>query len=81
MDAVEISLTGHMDLREMFDLQHESGAGFTKIRCEIRIASPAGEAEIRKLIETVERCCPVLDTVARPVPITSKVHLNDKPLT
>jgi uncharacterized OsmC-like protein len=81
IDSVAIGLTGHMDLREMFDLQHESGAGFTKIRCEVRIASPAGEAEIRKLVETVERCCPVLDTLARPVSITSKVHLNEKPLT
>ncbi len=81
LETVEIRLTGHMDLREMFDLQHESGAGFTKIRCEVRIVSPAGEDEIRKLVETVERCCPVLDTLARPVSIMSKVHLNDRSVT
>jgi uncharacterized OsmC-like protein len=81
LDSVEVSLAGHMDLREMFDLQHEGGAGFTKIRFETRLQSPASEADIRKLIETVERSCPVLDTLARPVQITGQVHLNDKPLT
>jgi len=81
VDSVEVSLAGYVDLREMFDLQHEAGAGFTKIRFETRIQSPASEADIRKLIETVERSCPVLDTLARPVPITGQVHHNDKPLT
>lgn len=81
LDSVEVSLAGYMDLREMFDLQHEAGAGFTKIRFETRIQSPASEADIRKLIETVERSCPVLDTLARPVPITGQVHHNDQPLT
>ncbi|MEK7788093.1 MAG: OsmC family protein [Chloroflexota bacterium] len=81
LDSVEVSLAGHLDLREMFDLQHEGGAGFTKIRFETRLQSPASEADIRKLIETVERCCPVLDMLERPVPVTGQVHLNDKPLT
>jgi uncharacterized OsmC-like protein len=80
LDAVHVSLSGQLDLREMFDLQHEAGAGFSKIRFETRLQSPANEAEIRKLVETVERCCPVLDTLARPVSVTGHVLLNDKPL-
>jgi len=80
LETVEVTLSGQMDLREMFDLQHKSGAGFSKIRCETRIRSSASEAEIRKLVETVERCCPVLDTLTRPVPVTGQVHFNNKPL-
>jgi len=81
LDSVDVSLSGQLDLREMFDLQHEAGAGFSKIRFETRLQSPASEAEIRKLVETVERCCPVLDTLGRPVPVTGQVHFNNKPLT
>ncbi len=81
LESVEVRLAGHVDLREMFDLQHECGAGFTKVRYETRIRSPAGEADIRRLVETVERCCPVLDTLTRPVAVTRQVHHNERPLT
>lgn len=78
LDSVSVSASGVMDLREMFDLKHECGAGFTKIRYETRIASPASEEQIRKLVETVERCCPVLDTLIRPVAVSGQVRLNDQ---
>lgn len=81
LDSVQVSVSGIMDLREMFDLKHECGAGYTKIRYQTRIESSAGEEQIRKLIETVERCCPVLDTLARPVPVSGQVHLNGKLLS
>ena len=81
LESVEVGLAGHMDLREMFDLQHECGAGFTKIRYETRIRSPAREADIRRLVETVERCCPVLDTLTRPVEVVGHVHHNERPLS
>jgi len=81
LEAVEVSLTGYMDVREMFDLQHETGAGFSKIRSEARLRSSASEADIRRLVETVERCCPVMDTLQRPVMLTNQVHLNDQLLT
>jgi uncharacterized OsmC-like protein len=79
LETVEVTLAGHMDLREMFDLRRESGAGFSKIRYEARIQSQASAEDIRRLVEVVERCCPVLDTLARPVPVNGAVFLNGKP--
>lgn len=80
LDSVEVTVSGYMDLREMFDLKHECGAGFTKVNFETHIQSPASEDTIRRLIETVERCCPVKDTLARPVPLTGQIRLNDRAL-
>ena len=48
----------------------------TDIAYVARIASPAGEDEIRRLLEAAERVCPVTALLTQPQPVTgSLVHV------
>lgn len=76
LDSVKVSLKGDIDLNGMFGLNKTSPAGFTKITFETNIESDADDEILKKLIETVESHCPVMDTITREVAVvgTAKVH-------
>ena len=78
--AVEVTARGHLDLRGLLGLDESTPAGFQKITFETALESPADPETIRGLVETVERHCPILDTLSRPVPVEGTVALNGAPL-
>jgi len=43
---------------------------------QVHIKSSAPQADLRRLVDTVEAQCPLLDTLTRPVKVTGKVTLN-----
>jgi putative redox protein len=80
LEGVRVRVRGDLDLRGLFELDDDVPAGCGRIQFATEIDSPADEATIRKLADTVERHCPVLDVLTRPVPIEGSVSLNGNAL-
>jgi uncharacterized OsmC-like protein len=76
LDKVKVDIKGNLDLKGLFAMDESSPAGYTKIGYETTIESPADTDTLRKLVETVESHCPVLDTLSRPVEVTGEVTAN-----
>lgn len=81
IDSVKCTLKGHLDLRGFFGLDEDCPAGYQKIAYQTEITSPASFDELRKLSELVERRCPVLNSLERPVPIDGTVVINGETVT
>ena len=76
LDQVEVKVTGYLDLKGLLALNEDTPAGFSEIRVETKLASQDDPEKVKKLIEMVEKHCPVLDTLARPVRVNGKAWLN-----
>ncbi|MFD9897015.1 OsmC family protein [Mesorhizobium sp. NPDC059025] len=78
LDSVSVQLSGDIDLRGFFDVDPEVRPGYQRISAEVHLDSPAPEADIARLKETVDRHCPVLDILRNPTPVdlrlTTKVR-------
>lgn len=80
LSKVEVRLQGHLDKRGMLGMNSAVSSGFQKVSYEITIDSAADEADIKKLIETVESHCPATDIFVRPIELTGKVSINGGPM-
>lgn len=72
LDSVSVRLTGNLDLRGFFAVDTQVRPGYQSIEATVAIDSPASDADLARLKETVDRHCPVLDiiTAATPVNLT-----------
>lgn len=77
LDSVTVYVKGTLDVRGFMG---EEGIppGYQKITFETRIESQSDSKAIEKLIQTVEACCPTMDTIRRPVEIQGKAFLNNE---
>lgn len=66
---VAVSVTGVSDARGFFNLDDEVPAGFTEVYGTIDIESDASDEDIERLRLAVNRHCPVLDDLRKPVPV------------
>lgn len=78
LKSVKVDIKGKLDLKGLFGLDKSVPAGYTSISFVANIESSADEESIRKLIETVESHCPVMDTLIRPMSISGVANLNGK---
>ena len=78
LDSLEVDLTGELDLRGLLGLGEKDGIppGFQNIRFETRLRSPADTERLKELVDTVERQCPILDTMLRSIDVTGKALIN-----
>ena len=74
LQDIAVSVTGVSDARGFFDVDDEVDAGFSEVYGEINIVSNASDDDIERLRQTVNRHCPVLDDLRKPL----KVELNLK---
>ncbi|PNU21332.1 osmotically inducible protein OsmC [Geothermobacter hydrogeniphilus] len=74
IERIEVHAKGYLDLRGLLNLA-EVPAGFSQISFTTRIVSDEPEEKLRHLAEMVERHCPVMDTLQRPVPVAGKVEV------
>jgi len=74
IERIEVHAKGYLDLRGLLNLA-EVPAGFSQISFTTRIVSDEPEEKLRQLAEMVERHCPVMDTLQRPVPVAGKVEV------
>lgn len=76
LDEVKVNLKGTLDLKGLFGMDPSIPPGYQKIAYETTLKSPAPKEELDKLVEAVERHCPILDTLVRPIEVTGKVTIN-----
>jgi len=73
LDAVAVKVTGVSDAKGFFSLDEHTPAGFSEIYGTIAIESDASDDDIERLRQAVNRHCPVLDDIRRPVSVDLKV--------
>lgn len=76
LDSVSVKLSGDIDLRGFFGVDHQVRAGFQAIHGEVHLESSASATDLARLKAAVDAHCPVLDMLSTPVPVTLVlVHL------
>ncbi len=81
LESVKCNLKGQLDLKGLFALDPAVPAGYSRISYETFIQSSASEDQIKQLVNVVERHCPVLDTLMRPIEVVGKINANGQPLS
>lgn len=74
LQDIAVSVTGVSDAKGFFNLDETTAAGFSEIYGEIKIESDASDEDIERLRQAVNRHCPVLDDLRKPL----KVELDVK---
>jgi uncharacterized OsmC-like protein len=77
LKSVAVSATGVSDARGFFAVGEGVPAGFSEIYGKITIESDASEEDIERLREAVNRHCPVLDDLRKPLRV--ELDLERKP--
>ncbi|MSR13604.1 MAG: OsmC family peroxiredoxin [Gammaproteobacteria bacterium] len=70
LEHVAVTVEGDIDFRGFFAIDPKVRPGFDAIRVTVNLTSSASAAEQARLREMVNRHCPVLDMLTRPVPVT-----------
>jgi uncharacterized OsmC-like protein len=76
IDSVEVVVEADYNAAAMMGVEDASPPGWSAIRYTVDISSPAGEEQIREVIEHADRYSPLLDDFARPVSITRELRIN-----
>ncbi len=74
LKSVAVNVTGISDARGFFDLDDDIPAGFSEVVGTIEVESDASDADLERLRLAVNRHCPVLDDLRKPM----KVELDLK---
>ena len=69
LEDINVQLEGVVDSRGFFG-DESVVPGFSEVRGTVTIRSNASEADLARLQEAVDRHCPVLDDLRRPVPVS-----------
>lgn len=76
LNRVKVNLRGYLDLRGLFGMDEAIPPGYQKIIFETQLDSPADMETLKKLVETVESHCPVMDTLVRAIEVSGQVSIN-----
>ncbi|MGD9695532.1 MAG: OsmC family protein [Thermoleophilia bacterium] len=77
LDRIEVTAEGALDLRGFLGVDDDAAAGFAGVRLSVVLRGPESAERYRQLARAVDRHCPVLDSLARPVPVERVVRLPD----
>lgn len=80
LDSVKVNARGYLDLKGLFGLDAAVPPGFQRITFETELESQADDETLRKLVETVEGHCPVLDILARAQSVNGSVRIHGREL-
>ncbi|USQ81694.1 OsmC family protein [Ornithinimicrobium faecis] len=69
VEEIDIALTGELDLRGFFGIDPNVRPGFSSIDVAVQISGSETQERYEELVETVERHCPVLDSLGNQVPV------------
>ena len=69
LQDIAVSVTGKSDANGFFDLDDEARAGFSEVYGTIEVVSDASEEDLERLRQAVNRHCPVLDDLRKPVKV------------
>ena len=77
LDEVKVDVNADLDLNGLMGLDPETPPGLLEMSYDVHIKSPAPVEDLKRLVDTVEYQCPLLDTLTRRVEVTGKVKFND----
>ncbi len=70
LEGVAVTVEGDIDFRGFFAIDETVRPGFGALRIKVDLQSTASTADRARLIAAVNRHCPVLDMLTRPVPVS-----------
>lgn len=76
LDEVAVTVEGDIDFRGFFAIDDTVRPGFGALRVKVHLHSGASAADLARLTDTVNRHCPVLDMLTRPVPASLEVAVT-----
>jgi uncharacterized OsmC-like protein len=77
LQNVAVSVTGVSDARGFFNVDDDVAAGFSEVYGEINIVSDACDKDIERLQQAVNRHCPVLDDLRKPLKVELDLKRRD----
>lgn len=77
IENITTVVEGKVDMRGILGLSNEISSGFQEVLFHTKISSPENTETLKRLIDAVERQCPVLDSLRRPIDVKGKVTIND----
>lgn len=78
LQDIAVSVTGVSDAKGFFNLDETTPAGFSEIYGEIKIESDASDEDIERLRDAVNRHCPVLDDLRKPLKVELEIKRTNK---
>jgi uncharacterized OsmC-like protein len=79
LESVAVTVEGDIDFRGFFAIDESVRPGFERLRVRVRLESSASEEELARLRAAVNRHCPVLDMLTKPVPAEFEVLREQGP--
>jgi putative redox protein len=70
LEGVAVIVEGDIDFRGFFAIDETVRPGFGALRVKVNLQSTASATDRARLIAAVNRHCPVLDMLTRPVPVS-----------
>jgi uncharacterized OsmC-like protein len=74
LTGVDVTVEGDIDFRGFFAIDPSVRSGFQRLRVTVKLVSSASAEDLKRLTETVNAHCPVLDMLSTPVPATFTVE-------
>ena len=78
LQEIAVSATGVSDARGFFNVDKKIDAGFSEVFGEINIVSSASDDDIERLRQAVNRHCPVLDDLRKPLKVELELKRKDQ---
>lgn len=73
LESIAVTVEGDIDFRGFFAIDENVRPGFEQLRVRVQVESSASEADLERLAAAVNRHCPVLDMLTKPVPVTCEL--------
>lgn len=75
LDRVGVEVVGDIDLRGFLGIGGVDLAGYEKVTVRVALSGPEERARYEELAAAVDRHCPVLDAIARPIPVERALEI------
>lgn len=76
LDRVAVEVVGDIDLRGLLGMDGVEPAGYEKVTLRVSLEGPERRERYEELAAAVDRHCPVLDAIARPIPLERELMLS-----
>ncbi|MDH3694107.1 MAG: OsmC family protein [Gammaproteobacteria bacterium] len=77
LKEIAVSVTGISDAKGFFNLDEDTPAGFSEVVGTINVVSDASDEDLERLRHAVNKHCPVLDDLRKPVKVELALQRND----
>src|SRR5690606_9231032 len=75
VDRIEVEVAGALDLRGYLGMDESAAPGYEALRIRVGLHGPEPAERYRELAEAVDRHCPVLDVLTRPIPVERELRV------